>query len=433
MNLIGSDNEILRARVLELLRFEKAVPRPEQPAHQSQPEFRFTQAEGPSADLAEPIHAVVTINEINDRHGTGPLVKRIFKGRRNVLSIRSRDHWGFQDFADWSITINQDGKDRQDCFRSVLGVLRGRRIGSIVCVPFLADEILTSIAIKECFNAPLCVWVMDDQNVTGNLIPDSLMRECLEKASLRLVTHPELRLAYERKFSLPFHILPAVVPEHLVAVDPVPPVVGHEKRAALIGSFWDQLWFDRTCAVLTETGWKVDWFGNNKSPWLTYPEKQLERAGITPFGVIPEERLALELRNYPFVIVPAGALDPEELNKGVASLSLPGRILFAAATSHTPVLLMGSERTCGARFVRHFGIGEVVPYRSDSVNTAIARLTDKEIQQRMRQNAAGIAAGFSDRGVVEWLAWSIEMGRPADTRFEAVFSGYNAESIIHGE
>jgi hypothetical protein len=308
-----------------------------------------------------------------------------------------------------------------------LSVLGGRKVRKVVCVPYLRDELISAIAIKECFDAPLCMWIMDDQNVATNAIPDALMRECLEKSSLRLATHPELCRAYERKYNLPFYILPAIVPEQLVALDPVPAVVSAEKKAALIGSFWDQIWFDRFCAVLQGSGWQIDWFGNNKSPWFKYPPQMLKYAGIQAFGIVPEERLAAELRNYPFVMVPAGALDADDSNKGVASLSLPGRILFAAAASHTPVLLVGSERTCGARFIRHFEIGEVVPYDAAKIRAAMSRLSSPDVQKQMRRNAAAIASGFSDRGVTDWLARSIELGRPADRRFEDTFSGYNGD------
>ena len=151
-----------------------------------------------------------------------------------------------------------------------------------------------------------------------------------------------------------------------------------------------------------------------------------ERAGIRPFGIIPEPKLALELRKYPFVVVPASALDDQDSNKGVAHLSLPGRILFAAATSQTPVLLIGSEKTCGGRFVRQFGIGEVVPYDPARVRSAIARLSDPDVQRQMRRSAAAIARGLSDRDIVPWLAASVDRSAPADNRFEDVFAGYDA-------
>jgi hypothetical protein len=305
-------------------------------------------------------------------------------------------------------------------------MLAGRRIRSVTCVPFYANELLISIAIKEAFGAKLCLWVMDDQNVAVNMIPDTIMRECLAKCSLRLFTHQELRLAYENKFGLQGHILPAVVPARLVADGPLPPACDSNGSGALLGSFWDQSWFDRLCSVLQNCDVNIDWYGQNRSPWVKFPEEDLARARIRPFGLIPEDRLAVELRKYPFVIVPVGALDDQERNRGVASLSLPGRILFVAATSHTPVLIVGSEATCGARFVRQFGIGTVVPYEASAVAAAMDYLRRPDVQMEVRRNAAAIAPMLSDHGVGEWLAASIAQGSPLDNRFEQAFSGYNA-------
>src|SRR6202011_4671559 len=308
--------------------------------------------------------------------------------------------------------------------------LAARKVSSVLCVPFLIDELLTSIAIHDAFDARLCAYVMDDQNVAAGGIPDPLMREFLEKSSLRLATHPELRLAYERKYGLPFFLLPAVAPEQLIARQPFGAACdGTARRGALMGSFWDQSWFDLLCSELKGSGWRIDWYGNNRSPFLKFRTKDLARAGITPLGVVSEKRLALELRKYPFVIVPAALLDGRETDQGVASLSLPGRILFAAATSNTPILVVGSENTCAARFVRHFGIGETVPYNSAKLSVTMNRLSDPAVQPVLRRNAATIAPAFSDHGIVDWLQTSIQQGRHADTRFEDAFAGYEGTGM----
>jgi hypothetical protein len=428
---IFARNAQLRAQLRALVSPKAQVARPmSKPASPPPPEpecaITSINGNGTVASAADAIDVVVTLNEINERHGTGPLVKRIFAGRRGIFSIRSRNDWGEHDFGDWNVMITQQGRSRAECFRSVLRVLSRRRVRHVVCVPFLWEELMTSIAVKEAFDAKLCLYLMDDQNVAANMIPDSLMREFLEKCSLRLVTHPELRDAYEEKYKLPFYLLPAVVPHGLVLMEPSAPAP-QERKGALLGSFWDQSWFDQLCAEIRPCGCRLTWYGNNKSPWLKFPAEQLAAAGITPRGVVPEAQLAEELRQYPFVVVPAGALDNKERNKGVASLSLPGRILFAAATSHTPVLLVGSDRTCGAHFVRHFGIGLTVPYENSRIAAAMDRISASEVQQEMRRNAAKIAPVLSDQGIVEWLEASIAKGDPADTRFEDVFAGYGTE------
>jgi hypothetical protein len=399
--------------------------------------YPFTVVTSPEADsdLATPIHVVVTGNEVTNLHGTGPLVKRICQGWRNVFSIRARNDWGgAQEFGDWHVCLSPHGQTRAEFFHNALRVLRNRKVNTVLCVPFFPDEFYTSIAIQECFGAKLCAWVMDDQNIAVQNIPDRLMREFLERCSLRLATHPELREVYEEKYGLPFHVLPAIVPAHVVKTELSSASAASidTRNGAMIGSFWDQNWYDRLCAALSGSGWQIDWFGNNKSPWLDLSPKRLEKAGIIAHGVIPEEQLAHELSKYPFVIVPAAALDGMESNTGVARLSLPGRILFAVASSHTPVLIVGSPRTCAARFVEHFGVGEIVPYEHSKISAAMERMSAPEAQERMRGAAARIATALSDNGISDWLSQSIELGRPADNRFEDLFVAYDAAIDLGG-
>jgi hypothetical protein len=382
------------------------------------------------------IDVVITNNEINDLHGTGPLVKRILRGRTNLLSIRFYDDWGRHDLGDWDIRLPRTGLDRAESYRKVIGLLAGCRVHSVLCVPYGIDDLMSAIAIHDIFGggiswAGLAGYVMDDQNIAVDRVPDSVMREFMERCSLRLATHPELRIAYERKYGLPFFLLPAVAPDALVTLETPRETQVREPhrtpRGALLGSFWDQSWFDRLCEALETSGYAIDWFGNHRSPWLEFSARKLESARIQTLGVVPEERLAAELRRYPFVIVPAGSLEAGESNRSVASLSLPGRIIFAAATSQTPILVVGSERTCAARFVKHFGIGETVPYDGAALKAAMDRLSSAPVQQEMRRRAARIGPAFSDRGAVEWLERSVELGRAADMRFEDVFARYCIE------
>jgi len=383
------------------------------------------------------IDVLITTNEMNDRHGTGVLIKRILeqpehpKPRHNLFCIRFQNDWGDHDLGDWNIRLPKTGGDRVECFRNILRLLRGRKVRQVLCVPFQADELTASIAIQEAFGARLCAYVMDDQNVAADgmpdAIPDELMREFLQKSSLRLATHPELRSAYERKYGMPFSVLPAVAPDALIPRNVLPPVVDR-RRGALLGSFWDQSWFDRLCAALESCGREIDWFGNHRSPFVEFSSEKLMRARIHPFGIVSEGRLATELRGYPFVIVPTGTLDAAEKNHSVASLSLPGRIPLAAAISQTPLLIVGGPNTCAARFVKHFGIGETVPYDGAEIRGAMDRLSDGRIQSEMRGNAARMGRSFSDAGIGEWLEESIALGRAADGRFEEAFADYAVDA-----
>ena len=368
---------------------------------------------------ARPIDVVITANEINDHHGTGLLLKRILDERR-LFAICSRNDWGVQNFGRWNATIPQRDASRPQSFRNVLRALAGRTIANTLCVPYLPDELATAIAIKEAFGARLCAYIMDDQNVSASALTDSSMGEFLQKSHVRFATHPELRAAYERKYDLKFFLLPAVVPDELICREPVAPVLT-PRIGAMIGTVWDQTWLDALCAALHGGSWRIDWFGNHRFWSVNSPEAKLRRAGIVAHGVVPESRLALELRKYPFAIVPVAARDD---NRGELALSLPGRILFTMAVSRTPILIVGSESTCAARFVRHFGIGLVAPYDARKVAAAMEHLSDPTMQANMRKRAAAIGPAFSDRGVKEWLRASIEAGEPVDRRFEDAFAGY---------
>lgn len=396
--------------------------------------YRHQVAAAPDAE-AEPgsnIDIVVAMGEINNQHGTGPLLKRVLKGRRNLFSIRSRNTWGKQDFADWNVCIPQQDVTRPEAFMQVLDTVGNRKVGQVLCVPFLADELITSIAVKECYNARMAVYLMDDQNIASEKVSDELTGEFLSKCAVRFATHPELRAAYERKYGLEFYILPAVVPSEFVPLEALPPKsdLGADSPGALIGSFWDQSWFDRLCNALDGSGCRIDWYGNNRSPWLTFPDEDLRRAGITAHGLLPEKELTERLREHAYAVVPVGNLDGAEQNTGVARLSLPGRILFAVAAAQIPVLLIGCEQTCGSRFVKHFDVGRVAPYSADAIREAVDWLLEPETQRRIRENAAALGPKLSDAGVSEWLRQSIDSGKPADPRFEDLFASYDPSAAV---
>ncbi len=99
-------------------------------------------------------------------------------------------------------------------------------------------------------------------------------------------------------------------------------------------------------------------------------------------------------------------------------MSLPGRIIFALATSNTPVIVLGSPKTPAARFVQRFQTGVVSDYDPASLRSAVEAVSQSETQQRMRRNAAAVARAFSDLRVGEWVWQSLDAGEPCDLRFE---------------
>jgi hypothetical protein len=268
---------------------------------------------------------------------------------------------------------------------------------------------------------------MDDQCVVGSNIPRPLMREFLEKCHLRLATHTELRDAYEETFGLPFACLPAVVPARLVRPSPAPaPPAG--ARGALMGSVWSQRWLDRLLATIRKAGVAIDWYGNHRAVWLKLDDDELRAGGLHPHGVVAEPALVEQLTRHPFVLVPTGTLQDEPEFDAIATLSLPGRILFAVAAASTPVIVVGSPRTAAAAFVERHGLGVTVPYDADALRAAVAQVTHPETQDRIRRAAASLGPSLSDRGVGEWLAASVAARRPVDDRFERLFPRARSEA-----
>ena len=51
------------------------------------------------------IDVVITTNEVNLRHGTGVLVRRVLAGWSNLFSIRFQDDWGDPEFGRWNIRL----------------------------------------------------------------------------------------------------------------------------------------------------------------------------------------------------------------------------------------------------------------------------------------------------------------------------------------
>jgi glycosyltransferase involved in cell wall biosynthesis len=368
--------------------------------------------------------AVVTAFEINHLHGTGPLVNRIVAGTPNILSIHSMDLYdGEHYFGDVSLFISHDGLSRKEATGQVIDKLGDNQVRQILCVPYRADDLVTSIALAEHYQAPLGVYIMDDQNVYARVIPDKLMREFLTKCNICFATHPELRDAYEEKYGLKFYLLPAIVPHELVYQSSDPDDFWERPADAgvLIGSLWSKRWYDMLSDAACGAGVRLDWYGNTNYPWMDIEIGQERQHGIVAHGLIAETELVEKMKQASFVVVPTGTLDARDDRKELSLLSLPGRIILAMATSNTPVIIMGSKDSGAAHFVERFGVGVTCDYDAQSLRKAVDYVTNPQAQRGMRNRAAELAPQFAIDRMSDWVWDSIRRGHPADLRFEALF------------
>jgi hypothetical protein len=375
------------------------------------------QSSGPALENAD---AIITHVEVNDKHGVGALVRKLFLGEPNLLSIRSADLYeGDHQFADQSLVIHHGNSSRDMVFDRVSEAVGETTVRRILCIPYFPDDAWTGIALKELFGVPLCTYLMDDQNIYHDGIPDGVMRELLTKSDLRLAISPELRVAYEAKYSLQFHYMPPVVPARLVPSRlVVPPPDSAQHEGVMIGNVWGRKWVDLLRKTVRGSGIGLHWFSNGEFRWLECSREDLLKDSIMTHSPPCDDELVPILRRSRFAVLPSGALDGSDDRSFLAHLSLPSRLVYMMATAQLPVIVLGSPRTAAANFVKQYGTGDVCEYNRTAFAAAVAQITEPETNLRMRRNALRAAGAFTDIGAAEWIWQSLARKAPADARYE---------------
>jgi hypothetical protein len=367
--------------------------------------------------------AIVTHIEVNDHHGVGVLVNRLFGQSDNVLSIRSKDAYnGKQQFGTTHVCISHVAAPRDMVFWKVLEALRGATVNRVLCVPYFPDDALTAIALTNIFDAQLCTYLMDDQNLCADGIPDSVIAELLNTSSLRLAISPELCAGYEEKYGQKMWFMPPLVPGLSIPTRLNQPseAILQSKSGVIVGNIWGQRWSELLRETVRHSGTTLRWYNNGEFPWLACSKEELARDGVIPQEGVrhTDEKLIEILRDAPFVVVPSGTLDETDDRYFIAKLSLPSRIPFTFATSHAPLLVLGSAETAAARFVTEVGIGLVAPYERRAFQEAVDRITDPDQNNAMRRAAFRLSHCFTDQGAADWIWRSLANGEPIDRRYE---------------
>lgn len=368
-----------------------------------------------------PVDVVVSHVEVNDRHGTGVLTRRLFGGAEDLVSVRSRDNYDArQDFGVWSARIAHPTPVRAAVVRRVRAVFRDTPVRRAVVIPYYPDDVWNALALKDLGAGPLCTYVMDDRNVEAADLPDPLLAELLSRSALRLGVSEEICEAYERKFGLSFAFAPPVVDSSLIPRSQVmgPAEALQRRRGVMIGNVWGQGWLARLCEVVQGTGVEIDWYTHTGLTWHVLDEADLTRAGIRLHLGLPERELIEALRRAAFCLLPSGTLDGADDNRAIAKLSLPSKLLYTIAVAHLPALVLGHPETAAAHFVVRQGVGLTAPYQREAVAAAVAQLVEPGLQSSMRSRAAALAPALSDDGAAEWIWRSLAAGRPADERYE---------------
>jgi len=368
---------------------------------------------------------VVSDCEINHRHGTGLLIQYLFEDFRNLVTVcASHNYDGERVPSATHHSLSGMQLERHQVYQEIREMFANAPPSRAYVVPFSVNSFIIGMALKDLFGVKICLHLMDDNCLNSPFsfrVPDHLMTEALSKADIRFANSVEMRDAYEQRFGGKFWLLPPIVPESSIARQTVFAEAG--QRGIVLGNIWDKQWLRLLCDTIDKSNLEVDWFCNNDrgGKWLNISPSEAVGYGIHLHSPLWGDDLIREVRRRPFAVVPSGVLNEEDTRHGIAQLSLPSRITYLTAMGNIPLLILGSSKTCAARFVSRFQLGQVAGYDGAEFQIAVSHLTTPSIQESIRSRASAIGPLFSARGLQQWLWESLDCGEPVDTRFEQLF------------
>jgi hypothetical protein len=111
-------------------------------------------------------------------------------------------------------------------------------------------------------------------------------------------------------------------------------------------------------------------------------------------------------------VVPTGLLDGSEKNEWLTRLSLPSRMVFILTQTFTPMLVLGSRRSCAARFVERLGVGCVSSYTAEDASHVIAQLVDPVFHEQLVDRAKAASETFVRPNFGNSIWRTLEEGEP---------------------
>lgn len=363
---------------------------------------------------------LITHAELCGRHGTGALLIKLLRNEPSLTVFYSRDFFKTQDTEAPAFHIVHSGGRAQNGAKLVRSLLAERKTRRILCVPFYTDDVQTALTAQACTGAPLALYVMDDQNIHVNEIPDDMMGRLIEKANICFAISPALCAAYEQKYQRRFWLAPPTADPDLF----VPPdyhfTPNTPPHGLLIGNVWSAQILSRFRETIRLSGLQLDWCGNAGKPFVELDPEEVKKEGIFLRSHLPEPSLIELARAADYAVIPGGTLDGTDSHDWLARASVPSRIVFLMATANLPLIVMGHPQTAAAHFVTSLGLGTVCDYSAESFQTAVREVTDPATSTRIRARAQSLSPSFSTRELSNWLWKSMNGGRAVDERFEAL-------------
>ncbi len=361
------------------------------------------------------MNALVHGIEVNDRHGVGIYLQRLFPRNEDFVVFRSRElYGGGSDFGGREVFLG-DRFDSMGALRERLAV-EGDGVERILCVPYYPEDFRVAVLLKEVTGARLCTYLMDDQNVIAREVGNGVVRRLVEASDLCLGISREMGAGYGGKYGRKFWWLPPVVNASR-RVDGSK--VEGRRRCALVGNFWSARQLADFRAMVRGSGWTVDWFGRGPdATWLNCDAAELAADGIVVRGFLPDAELIERLRAFHFAVVPSGRMDADDDKLSFAAMSFPSRLVYLFTQVGLPVLLVGNGVSAAGRFIKATSTGLVVGYDQGEFTVAAERLVGAGDEYREAVRAAAEIFVLPEGG--EWIWRSLAAGRAVDDRFERV-------------
>jgi hypothetical protein len=359
---------------------------------------------------------IVTSVEVNERHGVGVLLNRIFWDTSKIISLRTSNHYdGSQEFGQKSFCLNARNRSYTEILLQIQSLFRDLQPRRVLLIPYYVEDFYIGLILKSLFQIPVCTYLMDDQNIYADNVEDKIVGSLIDISDLCLGISKPLCQAYQKKYGKEILFVPPMVEGHLIATRlNVPNLMN---RGILIGNIWSQDWLEKLRQVCRESQVEVDWYGNPNRLELNFDEKELEEDGIFFKGFCSQDDLIEHLRQAPFAVVPTGSSTNNKDRPEISFLSLPSRIPFITATSNTPIIILGSEESAAAKFIMYYNVGVVCDYSAENLRNAVQYLRNEETQTRIRQTSLQLALGLNADGLSDWIWQSLLAGKPANNQF----------------
>lgn len=361
----------------------------------------------------EPLRVVVSHDAPTWRQGVGALICKTFGSDLSWMNVRSRDAYaGFGESPVPSVKVGAADlpMGRARTFGSIGRALSGRKITAVLAVPFTIQDCLNALAVAETNGAKLGVWIMDDQNIFSENIPDDLLRELFRKSAARWAICEKMARAYSSKFEVSFDVLMPVEREELLCRVSVPDSGRTIPSAVGCGNVWSRETAKLLMNCWTKTGLRLDWYGEFGHPFLHQDAEMLASHGIfrhPTFG--RQDDFVNRLREYDFAVVP---MPPQscEGHKWQGALSFPSKIVTFTAACNLPVFYLGNADSPGGEFILRSGAGFVSEWNDFESKEALSRLARPQERTEIRNRLAAMALEFSSEKLPERIWAAIEGG-----------------------